>query len=237
MFLHAIWKSCWSLPCPCMFKKLAARRGHCLFSHGGMTSWRALHAKNMDLGEKASSGLGGARTVLLATSVEVQCYTITQRNQYMQWSNYIDLLYSIMWHDIKKVWNLTIVLVVLLGRPGMQEFIQRIWDASKTGPTLLRWKMFFPPTAGKLLLTEECMPMAMNSSFSLLLHRSTDGMRWVQWYFVQVYCIIANHQTYVETFNLLIFEVLKAFVLHLFQEPQDYADWVIDQIDPDRSET
>ncbi len=26
-------------------------------------------------------------------------------------------------------------------------------------------------------------------------------------------------------------------VLHLFQEPQDYADWVIDQIDPDRSET
>lgn len=93
---------------------LAARRGHCLFSHGGMTSWRALHAKNMDLGEKASSGLvvQGRPCAFghLCGSAMWQCYTYATESVYAMKQLYnIDRLCSIMWHDIENVWNRIIV--------------------------------------------------------------------------------------------------------------------------------
>ena len=94
---------------------LAARRGHCLFSHGGMTSWLALHAKTMDLGEKASSGLVCARTALCFWPPLWKC-NVAMLHDYATESVYamkqlcnIDRLCSIMWHDIENVWNRIIV--------------------------------------------------------------------------------------------------------------------------------
>lgn len=51
--------------------------------------------------------------------------------------------------------------------------------------------------------------MAMNSSFSLLLHRSTDhGMWWVQWHFVQV--VIVSLQIIRRMFKLSTWWFLKS---------------------------